>query len=113
MTNERLIWTAWNNGQHHGTGSGYGLKVPKTDRDRYFDREQHSVNITLPDSGEEVSVNTEKKSFWSDTCRELISHELGRWLLRTGLAPWPNGNPPKIHVMACGNGRFEILNPVD
>jgi hypothetical protein len=27
ITMAALIWTRWNNGKHHSTGAGYGLKV--------------------------------------------------------------------------------------
>lgn len=104
----QLRWTAWNNGQNDKTGNGYGLKVPIVDRDRYFESGRTSVTLILPGSNKEIVVNVRKKSFWSDTCRELISKELGEWLIRTGLAPWPKGNPPKLKVTILGDGRFRI-----
>jgi len=105
-----LLWTAWNNGKHHSSGAGYGFKVPIHDRDRHFDRDWKRVTLLLPfPSGpREAVVNVEKLSFWSDTCHELICKEIGLWLRERGLAPWPNGKPPKLEVAVLGSGRFEI-----
>jgi hypothetical protein len=103
----KLIWTAWNNGRYDNSGNGYGLKVPIADRDKYFSRSAHSAILVLPDLAE-IAVNTGKESFWSETCRELISKELGRWFIRSRLAPWASGNPPKIRVTSLGNARFKV-----
>jgi hypothetical protein len=105
-----MIWTGWNNGEHHTTGAGYGLKVTATDRDRHFKRTWRTVSIELP-SGTgfimaEASVT--KKSFWGPLCRELISRDIGRWMLAEGYAPWQNGMPPKFEVESFGDRRFRV-----
>ena len=89
--------TAWNNGKHHSTGAGYGLKISAEDRDRYFDKRSETVKIRLPD-GKGIEVNVAKSSFWNETCRELISKELGLWLIAGGHAPWPKGHPPGFEL---------------
>ena len=43
-----MIWVGWNNGKHHLTGAGYGLKVNAADRDQYFSRVWQTVLIELP-----------------------------------------------------------------
>jgi len=43
-----------------------------------------------------VKVSVDKLSFWDKNCRELINQEIGRWMLDSGYAPWPNGRPPKF-----------------
>lgn len=68
---------AWNNGQHHASGAGYGFKVARTDRDRFFETSWESVILVLP-NGIEIDVNIAKDSFWSDSCRELISKGIGQ-----------------------------------
>jgi hypothetical protein len=108
MATEPLIWTAWNKGRHHSSGNGYGLKIPIRDRDLFFDPKIGSAILVLPDGEREICINTEKNSFWSDTCRELISKDLGRWFIRKGLAPWPAGAPPKIRAVPLGRGKFKI-----
>ena len=94
--------TAWNNGSHHSSGAGYGLKIGIRDRDAYFDPGAESVTLRLP-NGEKIEVNTAKASFWSETCRELIHIEIGQWLIEKGHAPWPKGSPPKFDLSKVGN----------
>jgi len=98
---------AWNNGQHHASGAGYGLKVDQADRDRFFDKSWDSVILVLP-GGSEVDINVAKESFWSDSCRELISRDIGQWLLETGNAPWPKGAPPKFELSPTSDNRFSL-----
>jgi len=109
-----LIWSAWNNGKHCQSGAGYGLKVPITDRDRYFNKNLKSVILELPVSGgfAEITLNTNKSSFWNETCHELISQEIGRWLRNSGLAPWPSRHPPKLAVEIKSEKRFRLLGAI-
>ena len=89
--------TAWNNGEHRSSGAGYGIKISAEDRDLYFDKHSKTVRIRLPD-GKDIEVNVAKSSFWNETCRELISKELGLWLIDGGYAPWPKGHPPNFEL---------------
>lgn len=109
-----LRWPAWNNGQHSRSGSGYGVKVPIEDRAAYFNRSWKTVTLVLPleDGSREVQLNVAKASFWSDVCRELISAEIGKWLIARGLAPWPDRKPPKMEVVPEGPSRFAVKRAV-
>ncbi len=98
---------AWNNGRHHRTGAGYGLKVSAKDRDDYFDKSWGEVLINLPD-GSIATVNITKDSFWSSTCRELIGKNIGGWLLASGLAPWGSGNPPRFDLKVIRPREFRL-----
>ncbi len=89
--------TAWNNGKHRSSGAGYGIKVSVVDRDRNFKKGWQSVIVHLP-SGTQVEVNTDKDSFWNESCRELLSKEIGQWLIENRLAPWPYRLPPKFSL---------------
>ena len=95
-----MIWAAWNNGKHHSSGAGYGLKVPVEDRDRHFNRSFGTVFVDLQGSGTSITVefNVNKDSFWNQECRELISKEFGRWMINAGIAPWPSRKPPKFVI---------------
>ena len=97
-----MIVTAWNNGQHHTSGAGYGLKLSVADRDEHFRRDWESIFVLLEDQPHPVDINIAKPSFWGPVCRELIHVEIGRWLIKHGLAPWPKGKPPKV-----------VLEPLD
>ena len=100
--------TAWNNGSHSTSGAGYGLKIAIDDRNAYFKKEWFSVFLSLPGKTDPIEVNIAKESFWGDTCRELISKEIGLWLRSKGLAPWPKGNPPKFELFHKDSNSFEV-----
>ena len=42
-----FIANAWNNGQHHLSGAGFGLKISLDDRERFFNRDWQSVILHL------------------------------------------------------------------
>lgn len=102
-----MIVTAWNNGQYHSTGAGYGLKIAIEDRDTHFSKAWKSVIIKLP-NGIEVEANINKSSFWSNTCRELINKEFGKWFIERGFAPWKSGRPPKFKLTHSRENRFNL-----
>jgi hypothetical protein len=52
-----MIVTAWNNGQPHSTGAGYGLKVNANDRDEYFSRKWRSVVLELAGESKEIGTS--------------------------------------------------------
>jgi hypothetical protein len=80
--------TAWSNG-----GTGYGLEIRVSDRDRFFDRTWRNVILELPGQGQTVVAVS--PSFWRRRS-ELRSADIGRWLQRNGPAPWPRGQRPKV-----------------
>ena len=58
----------WNNGSPNNiTGAGYGIRINKEDRDRYFQKAWKEVIIIL--DGKEIKVNL-SQSFWKK-CTEL------------------------------------------
>ena len=100
-----MQFTAWNNGS-----TGYGFKVAISDRDAHFDQSWDAITIELPTSAgfQSVTANIKKDSFWGSTCHELISKEIGAWLIDRGDAPWPKGQPPKFNVESVGAGVFRL-----
>lgn len=103
-----MIVTAWKSTANPITGGGYGLKVRVEDRDRYFRREWRTVTLELEGSDRPVEVKVGKPSFWNETCHELTSQEIGRWLLDNGYAPWPKGNPPKFIMEVVADRRYVV-----
>ena len=100
--------TAWNNGRQHASGAGYGLKLRASDRDRHFNRAWSTILLVLPDRPEPIEVNVAKPSFWSATCRELISRDIGKWLIEDGYAPWERGKPTRFRLETVSERRFAI-----
>jgi len=106
-----MIAPAWNNGSHWPSGGGYGIKINRSDRDSYFDRSWKHITLELVDSTRNISVevNVDKASFWGPRCRELINQEIGRWLIRQKLAPWPKDAPPQINIEHISGNRFRAV----
>ena len=102
-----MIVTAWNNGEHHPTGAGYGFKISIQDRDTNFKQNWTTVVVLLPNDIE-VVTNIKKSSFWGNTCRELINKQFGKWLLERGLAPWEKGQPPRFYLSCISENRFRL-----
>jgi hypothetical protein len=108
MSGKGFIVVAWNNSAHHASGAGYGLKMSAADRDVHIKRERDTVDLYLPGRPQPAIVNVNKSSFWSGNCRELISREIGTWLISHGMTPWPKGNPPKFMLIPLGARKFEV-----
>jgi len=98
---------AWNNGQHHPTGAGYGLQISRSDRDRHFIRSWRTVQLLGFGAGP-ITVNIDKKSFWDPKCRELISVHLGRWMIAQKIGSWPHRKRPIITLIPKGSGIFQL-----
>jgi hypothetical protein len=110
-----MIVTAWNNGQHHKSGAGYGLKISIEDRDAYFKKEWEHIIVEMPDypNFKLVKVNVNKPSFWNESCRELISKDIGIWMINNGYAPWEKEKPPKFRMEHLSENRFSIKHLSD
>jgi hypothetical protein len=108
MPSQGFLVVAWNNGSHHPSGAGYGLKMFAADRDAHIKREWGTVDLYLPGRAQPATVNVNKNSLWSASCRELISREIGIWLISNGVAPWPYGNPPKFRLVPLAPRTFEV-----
>ena len=101
-----MMVVAWNNGSHHESGAGYGVKFDPVDRDRFFKREWGRISVQMDGTDLVDEVNIDKESFWNDECRELISADIGRWLLQNQLAPWKKDVPPKLKLDVISDHLF-------
>lgn len=99
---------AWNNGEHHASGAGYGIKLSPEDRDRVFMREWTTVQLEVPGQG--TTHVTLSDSFWH-RCSELRSAAVGRWLRANGMAPWPQGQPPNLLIEQLEGDTFRLSAP--
>ena len=78
----RMIVVGWNNGSpNNRTGAGYGIRIKREDRDRYFQRRWPFVTIEAG-KGNIIKVNL-SSSFWKG-CTELRSAKIGKWMLDHG-----------------------------
>jgi len=100
--------TAWNNGKQYSDGNGYGIKLNPSNRDLYFNREWKNILIELEGDSIPAEVNIDKASFWNNTCHELISKEIGIWLIQNRLAPWEKNNAPKLNLIPLNENIFRL-----
>jgi hypothetical protein len=98
--------TAWKNSKGFPRGNaGYRIKIDRLeDRRKFFPR--GTVQLLLEGLARPVSANTNKKSFWTESCGELINVQIGGWMRSVGLIPW--GDPPKFDIRPLGSATFEV-----
>lgn len=104
-----MTFTSWSNGKN-----GFGFKISAAERDKYFSKDIHTVIIQLPQRGSFLNVkcNTNKASFWNETCKELISSKIGDWLKEMKFYPWPNGIPPKFEAEKVNENTYIVLSKI-
>ena len=102
-----MLVTCWNNGGHHQSGSGYGIRFRIEDRGRYFQRVWESVILQI--EGEEFSVQI-SKGFWGK-CPELRHQQIGLWFIKHNLAPWPQYRPPQLILEPIKENKFRLSIP--
>lgn len=103
-----FIARTWNNGSHHPSGAGYGLKIRLQDREQFFNRNWQTVILHLDGHERPVEVNVAKASFWNRSCGELISREIGIWLQRNNRNRWPNRQPHEVRFTVVGERAFRV-----
>lgn len=104
-----MTFTAWTN-----SSGSFGFKVLSTEeRNLNFSKENSSVNILLPDNNTYIKVvcNTAKKTFWNNTCKELIKKQIGVWFKNNHYYPW-NGHPPKFEVERINSDTYKVIKQI-
>lgn len=82
---------SWNNGTFKPNGVGYGLKLSREARDRFFDPSWEYVWLYLPGRDEPLQIPL-PPSFWHKS-HELHHREIGEWLQENQFHQWPKGRP--------------------
>jgi hypothetical protein len=100
--------SGWHNASPRSSGAGYGIRISKADRDRYFVPGWDHVELEFSD-GQRADVDL-TRSFWKPETRsaELRDPAIGRWLISQGLAPWPKASPPRLVLASLGPKRFSV-----
>ena len=103
-----MIVHAWNNGAQSRTGSGYGFKVNNNDRDEFFKPEWDEILLEIDGEEAPAAVAVNKEGFWSEKGQELTSSQLGKWLRKNGMAPWPRQDPPVFVLEPLVDNKFRV-----
>jgi len=90
------------------TGSGYGLKISVQDRDKFFKKSYKQAVLHLEGQSQPIEINIDKPSFWDGNCRELVSKEIGQWLIKNKLSDWEIGQPPRLNMIFLGENNFQL-----
>lgn len=102
-----FVGKAWNNGDKNKSGSGYGIRLERKDRDKYFSKTSKHVFLRLDGQTEDITVNIDKPGFWNG-CIELIKKDIGLWFIDNGKVSWEFNNPPELQLGPIGNDRFKV-----
>lgn len=107
-----MIVTGWSNGNHNSTTSagGYGIRIRRADRDRYFKEDWTDVVIVF-DNGHEIRVHL-SPSFWQN-CPELRSKEIGKWMISKNIVPWERNNPPMFILEYLNENKFILRERIN
>jgi hypothetical protein len=100
--------SAWNNSSYSATGGGYGFLLRGDERDQDLQRGWGTIRILLEEPDRWAEANIDKDSFWNRDIAELISQDIGIWLLERGLAPWKSGTPPVFELEHMDGNRFRL-----
>lgn len=98
----------WNNGSHHSSGAGYGIKLSLFDREANFSPDWGIVLLFLEGNDNPIEVNVAKRSFWSKSCGELIHKGIGNWFQQNGISSWAKGMPYNVYLYHLKDNQFKV-----
>jgi hypothetical protein len=98
--------SSWDNGSpDYGTGTGLGLRIDQSYQAVIFN--SNFNNINLYHNGELIAKNVNVSN---KNCRELISKEIGLWLIKNKWHKWPTGQPYRFKISQRNNtNNFDIV----
>jgi hypothetical protein len=85
-------------------GGTFGIRVSKKDAAEYFSPYWELVQIEIDGQIRSFPLHA---SFWK-SCPEFRGGRIQEWLLKSGLAPWPEGKPPKLELIPRGGPLFRL-----
>lgn len=94
----------WNNGDFNKSGVGYGIRIPRSMIEKFFNKDWDSVIIYIDDIEVKVKISN---TFWT-TCNEFRSKEIEKYLIKNGLDKWEKGKPHQLNLNTCGNKEFRL-----
>lgn len=101
-----MIVSTWNNGDYNKTGSGYGIRILKSDRDK-FSIEWNHVIISIINENRIIKIPL-KKTFWSKCC-ELRSKDIGEFLIKHDMGNWEKRSPYKLLLFKQYDNVFALF----
>ena len=101
-----MVVSAW----HGGSGSYYGIRLSRHDRDRHFSKDWESVCVQIADKPEIACFLT--PSFWN-ACIEIRGLAFRDWFeelghVKNGQKAWSKGKPPKFLLTPVSSNLFQL-----
>lgn len=99
-----IIVKTWSNGKaNEKTGSGYGLRIGKKNRDKYF---SDNVEYSLIIDNKKIKINI-TPGFYKE-CPEIRDKKIGMFLIKNKLHKWKSGNTNSLNMIKVDDKTFEI-----
>jgi hypothetical protein len=100
-----MFVSGWKSGKFGaGRRPVLGLRIGRKNAKEFFEKDWNLVFIEIDSGTIPVKVTN---TFWT-TCPELRSPDIGRWMRKHGLVPWPEGRPPKMLLTPLRRNRFRL-----
>jgi hypothetical protein len=85
-------------------GKPLGVRVGAKNATEFFSKDWNSVRIEIEGQVRSFPL---RAAFWK-SCPEFRGAAIQEWLVRSGLAPWPQGSPPKLELTPLGGPLFRL-----
>lgn len=102
-----MIVKTWNNGKYNNSGAGYGIRISKPDRGKFFNKSWKYIKIDCGNSKNSQQILI-TDTFWT-TCLELRSEMIGKYLIDNGLGIWERGKPHRLLLLPQDNNKFILM----
>ncbi|MCY6482819.1 hypothetical protein OW763_00405 [Clostridium aestuarii] len=102
-----MIVTTWNNSNCDGLGTGYGIRISKSDRAKFFDVSWKNVIIHIGEFDNSVDIPL-YDTFWRK-CSELRSVKIGKYLIDNGLNKWAKDSPHRLLLFPQDGNQFILM----
>ena len=99
-----IIVKTWSNGKaNEKTGSGYGLRIGKKNRDKYF---SDNLEYSLILDNKRIKVNI-TPGFYKE-CPEIRDKKIGMFLINNNLHKWKSRSPHLLNMIKLDDKTFGI-----
>ena len=99
-----IIVKTWSNGKaNEKTGSGYGLRIGKNNRDKYF---SDNVKYFLIINNKKIKMNI-TPGFYKE-CPEIRDKEIGMFLVNNNLHKWKKRSTHPLNMIKVDDETFEL-----
>lgn len=99
-----IIVKAWSNGNaNEKTGAGYGLRISKNNRDKFFlDDAEYFLIINKKKIKMNITPGFYRK------CPEIRDKKIGMFLVNNNLHKWKSRSPHSLNMIKVDDETFEL-----